>query len=167
MSPEKESERDNSSNSNNLHDLKEEILDSFDLESDRTRILEKINYLDRRIKKNNDRRRKIEEEIQKIFRDKALSEEIKEIYIRRLVESDKIIHKKFGYKPEATMPREKSSYPSKGVFSVGLILTLLGIFILFPVRLPLTLRLVFGLGTLIVGFTVVAVSILKLRKPLS
>jgi hypothetical protein len=167
MSSDRESERDNSSNSSNLHNLEDDDFGSIDLESDRTRILEKISYLDRRIKKINDRRREIEEETQKLFRDKALSEEIKEIYIRRLVKSDKITHKKFGYKPEVVIPREKSSYPSKGVFAVGLILTFLGIFILFPVRLPLTLRLVFGLGTLIVGFTVIAVSILQLRKPLS
>jgi hypothetical protein len=149
MSSEKESERDNSYNSNKLQDLDEDELESIGLESDRSRILEKINYLDRRIKKSIDRKREIEEELHKLLRDKALSEELKEIYIRRLVECDKLTHKNFGYVPKLSPKRSESSYPSKGVFSVGLILTLLGIFILFPVRLPLTLRLVFGLGTLI------------------
>jgi len=64
---------------------------------------------------------------------------------------------------ESDLPTERS-YPTRGVFTVGLLLALIGSLILLPIQIPSTLKFVFGAGFLLVGFSVVINSLVQSRK---
>lgn len=67
-------------------------------------------------------------------------------------------------KPEMDMVEIEPGYPTRGVFTVGFLLTLIGSLLLLPIQIPPTLKFVLGVGFLLVGFSVLMNSLVKARK---
>jgi hypothetical protein len=56
------------------------------------------------------------------------------------------------------------SYPMRGVFTVGFLISLIGLLILLPFQLPSFIQFLFGIGFLLIGISVSIASLTRMRK---
>ena len=90
---------------------------------------------------------------------------IRDRYIEKLRETDREFYKRFGVELEKPKEvRHEKAHPAQGVFTVGLLLTLIGFLFLFPVEVPLTIKFILGAGFLLVGFFVLISCFARLRR---
>ncbi len=134
-------------------ELKAEV--ELDPEKSRKIILESIDFLDRRLKKISCRKEILSEELEYALRLESFSTDLKKEYAKRLVESDRSIYKRLGIDIESPKSTQAvSTYPFKGVIAFGVLMIILGAFVLWPFDIPLTIRYVFGAGLILVGIGV-------------
>lgn len=64
----------------------------------------------------------------------------------------------------ATQKVSESYYPTRGVVTVGLLMTVVGLLLFSPINLPSIYRLVGGIGFFIMGVSVIGSGLLNSRK---
>ena len=117
-------------------------------EKERMNMLESIRFLNRRIGKIEDKKLELTEELEHAMRLENFTKNLKAQYAKRLVETDTVLYRKLGIEMEKpSMAQESAGYPFRGVFTVGILLLLVGLVVLLPFEIPETLKFVYK-GTL-------------------
>lgn len=138
-----------------------------DLERERTSILESINLFERRIERAEDKKREHIKELENLSNLAPSLQSLKEKQVRKLIETDKEIYNNLGIEPRKSDIEEDElapPYPTLGVATVGILMILIGSIILIPLVLPTTIKLVLGIGFLLIGFANLVNSLLHTRK---
>ncbi len=138
-------------------------------EKERLNMLESIDFLNRRIGKIEDKKLELTEELEHAMRLENFTKNLKAQYAKRLVETDTALYKKLGIEIEKpSKVQESTGYPFRGVFTMGILLLLVGLVILLPFEIPETLKFVFGIGFLLIGLAVLISGLIQTsRKPKS
>lgn len=134
------------------------------LENERTIALESIRLFEQQLDEVGRRRRELSEELDRVSLLESTLQPLKEQYIKKLRETDRAIYTRLGV--ELEKPKEvgrERAYPARVVFTVGLLLALVGFLFLFPVETLLAIKLILG-AVFLVGFFVSISYFARLRR---
>ncbi|MEM2936094.1 MAG: DUF308 domain-containing protein [Candidatus Bathyarchaeia archaeon] len=141
------------------------LMDLERLENKRIIALESIRLLEQQLDEVEKRRRELSEDLDRVSLLESTLQPLKEQYVEKLRETDRAIYRRFGVELEKPKEvRHEPTYPARGVFTVGLLLALIGFLFLFSVEAPLTLKFILGAGFLLVGFSVLISCFARLRR---
>ncbi len=148
-------------------ELKPELgpMDLERLENERIIALESIRLLEQQLDEVGKRRRELGEELDRVSLLESTLQPLKEQYVEKLRDTDRAIYRRFGV--ELEKPKEvghERAYPVRGVFTVGLLLALVGFLFLFPVEAPFIIKFILGAGFLLVGFFILISCFAQLRR---
>lgn len=139
----------------------------LDLERERTDILESISFVERKIERIEDEKREHIEELENLSNLAPSFQSLKEKYVKKLIETDRSIYDSLGIEIEESERKGveiERPYPTRGVATIGILMTIIGFMIFYPFELPTTLQIVFGLGFLLIGFSVLISGLLHTRN---
>jgi len=134
------------------------------LENERTTALESIRLFEQQLDEVRRRRRELSDELDRVSLSEATLQPLKEQYVEKLRETDRAIYTRLGV--ELEKPKEvgrEQDYPAVWVFTVGLLLALVGFLLLFPVEAFIAIKLILG-AVLLVGFFVSISYFARLRR---
>ena len=111
-------------------------------------------------KKETEARSRINDNAVTTFRNKNIIIE-KTGTLMRTLEPESVLNKK---RLTATQKASENYYPTRGVVTVGILMSVVGLLLFSPIKLPSIYRFVGGIGFFIMGSSVIGSGLLNSRK---